>query len=99
DGLPVAVLELSRHEPGRNTRPGGDRLPDFLRCARHLEFDLNRTAAVGFLLHAHDCSLGWDFCGRGCATMTRRCARPPGADASWYFEMSFVMAVVSSALN
>src|SRR6266550_5420752 len=40
-----------------------------------------------------------DFCGRGCATTTRRCARPPGADASWYFETSFVMASVSSWLK
>src|SRR5947209_672583 len=40
-----------------------------------------------------------DFCGRGCATTTRRCARPPGADSSWYFETSFVMATVSSLLK
>src|SRR5262249_34980877 len=31
DRLPVALLELGRHEPGRNPRPGGDGLPDFLR--------------------------------------------------------------------
>ena len=31
---------------------------------------------------AHEGSLGSDFCGRGCATTTRRCARPPGADSS-----------------
>src|SRR5207245_7959077 len=99
DGLPVALLELRRHEPGRNTRPGGDGLPDFLRRAGDLDFDLDGTASGGFFLHAHDGFLGSDFCGRGCATTTRRCARPPGADSSWYFETSFVMASVSSLLN
>src|SRR5438067_122300 len=99
NGLAVALLELSRHEPGRNTRPGGDGLPDFLRRAGDLDFDLDRTASGGFFLHAHDGSLRSDFCGSGCATTTRRCERPPGADASWYFETSFVMASVSSLLK
>src|SRR5437763_14240498 len=99
DGLPVALLELRRHEPGRNTRPGGDGLPDFLRRAGDLDFNLDRTAPGGFLLHAHAGSLGSAFCGRGCATTTRRCRRPPGADSSWYFDTSFVMASVSSLLN
>src|SRR5271156_4950920 len=99
NGLSVALLELGRHEPGRNTRPGGDGLPDFLRRAGDLDFDLDGTASGGFFLHAHDGSLKWDFCGRGCATTTRRCARPPGADSSWYFETSFVMASVSSLLK
>src|SRR5437762_8107874 len=58
DGLPVAHLELSRHEPGRNTGPGGDGLPDFLRRARDLDVDLNPTSSGGFFLHAHDGSLG-----------------------------------------
>src|SRR4051794_33313256 len=97
NGLPIAYLERRRHEPGRNTRPGGDRLPDFLRRAGDLDFDLDRTASGGFLLHAHDGSL--DVCGRGCATITRRCARPPGADSSWYFETSLAIASVSSSLN
>src|SRR5208283_303130 len=97
--LPVALLELGRHEPGRNTRPRGDGLPDFLRRAGDLDFDLDGMASRGFFLYAHDGSLGWDFCGRGCATITRRCARPPGADSSWYFETSFVMASVSSLLK
>src|SRR5262249_58952907 len=74
-------------------------LPDLLRGAGDLDFDLDGTASGGFFLHAHDGSLGLDFCGRGCATTTRRCARPPGADASWYFETSFVTASVSSAVN
>src|SRR5262245_26145268 len=82
DGLPVALLDLGRHEPGRNTGPGGDGLPDFLRRAGDLEFDLDGTASVGFLLHAHDGSLESDVSGRGCATTTSRCARPPGADSS-----------------
>src|SRR5207248_2855445 len=99
NGLPVALLERSRHEPGRNTRPGGDGLPDFLRRAGDLDFDLDRTASGGFFLHAHDGSLRSDFCGSGCATTTRRCARPPGADASWYFETSFAIASVSSLLK
>ncbi len=99
DGLPVALLERRRHEPGRNTRPGGDGLPDFLRRAGDLDFDLDGTASGGVFLHAHDGSLGSDVCGRGCATTTRRCARPPGADASWYFATSVVMASVSSVLN
>src|SRR6202040_271760 len=99
NGLPVELLELSRHEPGRDTRPGGDGLPDFLRRAWDLDFDLDGTASGGFFLHAHDGSLGSDFCGRGCATTTRRCARPPGADSSWYFDTSFVMASVSSWLK
>src|SRR5271155_3003463 len=99
DGLPISLLKLSRHEPGRNTRPGGDGLPDFLRRAGDLDFDLHRTASGGFFLHAHDDSLRSDFCVRGCATTIRRCARPPGADSSWYFETSFVMASVSSLLK
>ena len=45
-------------------------------------FDLDGTATGGFFLHAHDGSLGSDFCGKGCATTTRRWARPPGADSS-----------------
>src|SRR5271165_547892 len=57
DGLPVTLLELSRHEPGRDTRPGCDGLPDFLRRAGDLEFDLDRTASGRFFLHAHDGSL------------------------------------------
>src|SRR4029078_9774878 len=100
DGLSVLLFELGRHEPGRNARPGGDGLPDFLRCAGDFEFDLEGTATVGFLLHAHcSCSLGSDFWGRGCAMTTRRWARPPGADASWYFETSLAMASESSRLN
>src|SRR5579863_8926401 len=100
-GLPVALLELRRHEPGRNTRPGGDGPPDFFRRAGDFDFDPDETASGGFFLHAHDgsLSLGWDFCGSGCATTTRRCARPPGADASWYFATNFVMASVSSLLK
>src|SRR5947208_8781400 len=98
-GLPVALLERSRHEPGRNTRPGGDGLPDFFRRAGNLDFDLDRTASGRFFLHAHDGSLGSGFRGRGCATTTRRCARPPGADSSWSFETSVVMASVSSLVN
>src|SRR5262249_28124202 len=99
NGLSVTFLELGRHEPGRNPRPGGNGLPDFLRRAGDLDLDLDRTASRGFFLHAHDGSLGSGFCGRGWATTTRRCARPPAADASWYFETSFVMASVSSAVN
>src|SRR5437867_4306654 len=98
-GRRVALLELRRHEPGRNPRPGGDGLPDFLRRAGDLDFDLDRTASGGFFLHAHDGSLVLDVRGRGCATTTRRCARPPGADSSWYFETNFVMASVSSLLK
>ena len=64
-GFPSLLLELSRHEPGRNTRPGGDGLPDFLRRAGDLDFNLDGTASGGFFLHAHDGSLGLDFCGRG----------------------------------
>src|SRR5436190_10212009 len=79
----------------------------FCRSTRHrrlgaagvLEFNLGGTASGGFFLHAHDGSLGLDFCGRGCATTTRRCARPPGAEASWYFETSFAMASVSSLVK
>src|SRR6202023_3646639 len=70
-----------------------------LGAAEDLDFDLDGTASGGFFLHAHDGSLGWDFWGRGCATTTRRCARPPGADSSWYFETSFVMASASSLLK
>src|SRR5204862_2804061 len=95
----VALLELRRHEPGRNTRPSGDGAPDFLRRAGDLDFDLDGTAPGGFFLHAHDGSLESDFCGRGYATTTRRCARPPGADTSWYFETSLVMASASSLLK
>ena len=39
NGLPVALLEFGRHEPGRNTRPGGDGRPDFLGRAGDLDFD------------------------------------------------------------
>src|SRR5260370_1249593 len=92
DGLPVALVDLRWHEPGRNTWTGGEGLPHFLRRAGDFEFDLNGTATVGFFLHAHDSSLGADFCGRGCATTTRRCARPSGAESSWYFDTSFAMA-------
>src|SRR6266567_2642919 len=92
DGLPIALLDLRWHEPGRNTRTGGEGLPHVLRCAGDFEFNLNGTATVGFFLHAHDGSLG-------CATITRRCGRPPGADASWYFATSLVMAAASSAVN
>ena len=60
-GFPSLLLELSRHEPGRNTRPGGDGLPDFLRRAGDLEFDLDGTASGGFFLHAHDRLLGLGF--------------------------------------
>src|SRR5260221_6969839 len=98
-GLPVALVDLGWHEPGRNTWTGGEGLPDFLRRAGDFEFDQNGTATVGFFLHAHDGSLELDFCGRGCATTIRRCARPPGADSSWYFETSLVMASASSALK
>jgi hypothetical protein len=49
-----------------------------------LDFDLDGTASGWFFLYAHDGSfrfdLELDFCGSGCATTTRRCARPPGAD-------------------
>src|SRR6185503_21389087 len=82
DRFPVAHLELSRHEPRRNARPGGDGLPDFFRRAGDLDFDLDGTASRGFFFHAHDGSLKLNYCGEGCATTTRRCARPPGADAS-----------------
>jgi hypothetical protein len=54
----VALFELSRHVPRRNTRPGGDSLPDFLRRAGDLDFDLDETASRCFFLHAHDVSLG-----------------------------------------
>src|SRR5262245_49072806 len=54
DGLAVLFHDLGRHEPGRNTRPGGDGLPDFLRCAGDLDFDLDGTASAAFFLHAHD---------------------------------------------
>src|SRR4029077_3540420 len=54
DRLSVALLELRRHEPGPNTRPGGDGLPDFLRRAGNLDFDLDRTAAGRLFLYAHD---------------------------------------------
>src|SRR6266567_2605796 len=81
DGLPVALLDVSWHEPGRNTWTGGEGLPHFLRGAGGFEFDLNGTATVGFFFHAHDGSLESDFWGRGCATNTSRCARPPGAEA------------------
>src|SRR5207302_584828 len=43
-----------------------------------------------------DAPLGGD--GRRATTSTR-CARPPGADSSWYFETSFVMGSVSSLLK
>src|SRR6266571_625390 len=99
DGLSVALFELCRHEPGRDTRPGGDGLPDFLRRAGDLDFDLDRTASGGLFRHTHDDSLGLDVCGTGWATTTRRCTRPPGVDSSWYFETSFVMASASSALK
>src|SRR5262249_55534620 len=99
DGVFINLLELSRHEPGRNYGPGCARLPDFLRGAGDLDFDLDGTASGSFFLHAHDGSLGLDFCGRGCATTTRRCARPPGPDSSWYFATSFLMASVSSLLK
>src|SRR6266481_1234734 len=36
-----------------------------LGAARDLDFDLDGTASGGFFLHAHDGSLGLDFCGRG----------------------------------
>src|SRR5207244_12716455 len=97
--LPAALVDLSGHEPGRNTWTGGEGLPHFLRRAGGFEFDLDGTATVGFFLHAHDSSLGTDFCGRGCATTTRRCARPPGAEASRYFETSFAMASVRSLVK
>ena len=61
DRLPVALLELNRHKPGRNSRPGRDGLPDFFRRAGNLDFDLDGTAAGGFFLHAHDGSLGSRF--------------------------------------
>src|SRR6266496_6501721 len=92
----------------RGREPGDKRTQlGFCRSSRHrrlgaagdLDFDLDRTASGGFFLHAHDGFLGSDFCGRGCATITRRCARPPGADSSWYFETSLVMASVSSWLK
>src|SRR5262249_49590569 len=54
DGLTVALLELRRHEPGRNARSGGDGLPNFLRRAGDLDFNLDGTASRGFFLHAHD---------------------------------------------
>src|SRR5580704_2395133 len=105
NGLAVAPFEFSRHEPGRNARPGRDGLPDFFRRAGDFHFDLDGTASGSFFLHAHDGSLELelvlvlDFCGSACATITRRCARPPGADSSWYFETSFAMASVSSLLK
>src|SRR5271169_2759094 len=79
----------------------------FCRSSRHrrlgaagdLDFNLDGTPSRGFFVHAHNGSLGLDFCGIGCATTTRRCARPPGADSSWYFATSFVMASVSSLLK
>src|SRR5437660_2840811 len=92
DGLPVALLDVGWHEPGRNTGTGGEGLPHFLRRAGDVEFDLHETATVRFFLHAHDGSVESDFCGSGWATTTRRCARPPGADPSWYFETSLVIA-------
>lgn len=36
-----------------------------------------------FLFKTHDGSSARGLCGKGCATTTRRCARPPGADSSW----------------
>src|SRR5207253_6142109 len=39
DRFPVLFFEHRRHEPGRNTRPGGDGLPDFFRRAWDLDFD------------------------------------------------------------
>src|SRR4029077_6186750 len=99
DGLPALLFDLGRYEPGRDPRPGGDGLPDFLRRAGDLEFDLEGSASGGFLFHAHDGSLSSEFCGSGWATTIKRCARPPGADSSWYFETSLVMASASSALN
>src|SRR5271163_3546818 len=41
DRLPVADLELGRYEPGRNSGPGGNGLPDLLRGAGDLDFDLD----------------------------------------------------------
>src|SRR4029077_6405546 len=58
DGLPALLLDLGRHEPGRNTGPGGDGLPDFLRRAGDFELGLQGTATGSLFLHAHDCSLG-----------------------------------------
>src|SRR6516225_5379701 len=66
----------------------------FCRSSRHrrlgaagdLDFDLDGTAAGGFFLHAHDGSLGSDFCGSGCATTKK------GKGASVHF--AFIAAVM-----
>ncbi len=101
DGFAVALLRLRRHEPGRN--PGARSLvgiPAFFRGTGDFDFCLNGTASKeASIFTLADCSLGWGFCGIGCATITRRCKRPPGADSSWYFETSFVTASVSSWLK
>src|SRR5207253_599222 len=57
DGLAALLLELGRHHPGRNARPGGNGLPNFLRRTGDFDFDLDGTASVCFFLHAHDGSL------------------------------------------
>src|SRR2546430_12260122 len=45
DWLPVLFFELRRDEPRRNARPRRDGLPDFLRRAGDLDFNLDGTAA------------------------------------------------------
>ena len=39
------AVDDCRDEPGGNSRPGGDGLPDFFRCAGNFNFDLNRSAS------------------------------------------------------
>ncbi len=53
-GLSVAFLRLRWRHPGRNTRPGGDGLPDLLWRAGDLEFHREGTAPVCFFFHGHD---------------------------------------------
>src|SRR4029078_11538751 len=97
------------HVPSMRWREPGDQSTQLSFCrstrrrgliaAGDHDFHWNRPASGGYFLHAHDGSLGSDFCGRGRATTTRRCARPPGADSSWYLETSFAMASASSWLK
>src|SRR5206468_1512689 len=43
-GLPVALVDVGGHEPGRDAWTGGERLPHFLRRAGGFELDRNRTS-------------------------------------------------------
>src|SRR5262245_34292882 len=94
-----ALLDRAGDEPGRDPRAGRDGAPDLLRRPGDLHLGLDGPAAVRLFLDRHHCSLVRGVCGTGWAMSTRRCARPPGLDSSWYFETSWVMAAVSSAVN